>query len=69
MLSCKRLPLPRQKAPAFAAKAVVNGVVEDLKSEDYSGKWVVLFFYPYDYTFVCPTEVRTEKGVGCNNSR
>lgn len=60
MLSRKNLPLPRQKAPAFVSKAVVKGAIEQVTSEQYLGKWLVLFFYPYDYTFVCPTEVRSE---------
>ena len=28
-----------------------------MKSSDFAGKWVVLFFYPVDFTFVCPTEI------------
>lgn len=48
----------RQKAPEFAAQAVVKeGKFEELKLSDYRGKWVVLFFYPLDFTFVCPTEI------------
>lgn len=44
-------------APKFAAKAVIHGQIKDVKLEDYHGKWVVLFFYPLDFTFVCPTEI------------
>ncbi len=46
-------------APDFKAAAVVNGsqIVEDFKLSDYKGKYVVLFFYPLDFTFVCPTEL------------
>lgn len=48
-------------APQFSAKAVVNGDIaaKDIKLSDYTnaGKWVVLFFYPLDFTFVCPTEI------------
>eukprot|EP01083_Nonionella_stella_P088717 247448_1 len=44
-------------APAFTATAVVNGRFETINLEDYKGKWVVLFFYPLDFTFVCPTEI------------
>ena len=47
----------QKPAPSFAAKAVVNGEFKDIKLEDYRGKYVVLFFYPLDFTFVCPTEV------------
>ncbi|HRZ96944.1 MAG TPA: peroxiredoxin [Paludibacter sp.] len=49
-----------KKAPAFNAKAVVNGgeIVENFSLEQYVGeKYVVFFFYPADFTFVCPTEL------------
>lgn len=48
---------PGQKAPDFAGTAVVNGQFKDIKLADYAGKYVVLFFYPLDFTFVCPTEI------------
>ncbi|KAI9009822.1 thioredoxin-like protein [Gaertneriomyces semiglobifer] len=44
-------------APAFTAKAVINKEFKDISLSDYKGKWVVLFFYPLDFTFVCPTEI------------
>ena len=44
-------------APGFTATAVVSGRFETINLEDYKGKWVVLFFYPLDFTFVCPTEL------------
>jgi peroxiredoxin (alkyl hydroperoxide reductase subunit C) len=47
-------------APAFTAKALINGeeIIEDFSLEQYLGnKHVVLFFYPKDFTFVCPTEL------------
>ncbi|MEA3304351.1 MAG: redoxin domain-containing protein [Patescibacteria group bacterium] len=44
-------------APAFTAKAFHNGEIKDINLTDYHGKWVVLFFYPADFTFVCPTEL------------
>jgi peroxiredoxin (alkyl hydroperoxide reductase subunit C) len=49
-----------KKAPSFKASAVVNGgeFVEDFSLEQYIGnKHVVFFFYPLDFTFVCPTEI------------
>jgi peroxiredoxin (alkyl hydroperoxide reductase subunit C) len=49
-----------RKAPAFQASAVINGeeIVEDFSLEQYLGKkHVILFFYPKDFTFVCPTEL------------
>jgi len=52
------MSLVQKKAPDFAAKAVMpDGSFKDLKLSDYKGKWVVLFFYPLDFTFVCPTEI------------
>ena len=46
-------------APSFSASAVVNGqVVENFSLDQYKGsKYVILFFYPKDFTFVCPTEL------------
>ncbi|KAF7278363.1 peroxiredoxin 2 [Rhynchophorus ferrugineus] len=49
---------PLQKpAPSFSGTAVVNGQFKDIKLEDYKGQYVVIFFYPLDFTFVCPTEI------------
>jgi alkyl hydroperoxide reductase subunit AhpC len=47
----------QQKAPDFTAKAVVGQEFKDVKLSSYQGKYVVLFFYPLDFTFVCPTEI------------
>jgi NADH-dependent peroxiredoxin subunit C len=44
-------------APEFEAQALVGEKIETLGLSDYKGKWVVLFFYPGDFTFVCPTEL------------
>ncbi|MGB0914870.1 MAG: peroxiredoxin [Crocinitomicaceae bacterium] len=49
-----------KKAPSFKAAAVVNGmeIVEDFSLDQYIGKnHVLLFFYPKDFTFVCPSEL------------
>ncbi len=48
-----------KQAPDFSANAVVNGtIVENFSLSQYKGKkYVVLFFYPKDFTFVCPTEL------------
>lgn len=48
-----------KKAPEFTANAVVNGeIVSDFSLSQYQGKqYVILFFYPKDFTFVCPTEL------------
>lgn len=45
------------KAPEFEAQALVGDKIKKIKLSDYKGKWVVLFFYPADFTFVCPTEL------------
>lgn len=44
-------------APDFTEDAFVKGEVKKISLSDYKGKWVVLFFYPADFTFVCPTEL------------
>ena len=48
-----------RKAPDFDVAAVVKGsqFVDSVKLSDFKGKYVVLFFYPLDFTFVCPTEL------------
>lgn len=48
-----------KRAPDFSAKAVVNGkIVENFTISQFQGKkYVILFFYPKDFTFVCPTEI------------
>jgi peroxiredoxin 2/4 len=47
-----------QLAPDFKAQAFHNDKMIDINLSDYRGKWVVLFFYPLDFTFVCPTEIQ-----------
>lgn len=50
--------LVQQEAPDFAAQAVLpDGSFAEVKLSDYRGKYVLLFFYPLDFTFVCPTEI------------
>lgn len=45
-------------APDFTAQAVVNGEIKAINfHNDFQGKWKVLYFYPLDFTFVCPTEI------------
>ncbi len=52
----------RKPAPEFTAKALVDREFKTISLSDYRGKWVVLAFYPMDFTFVCPTEL-----VGLND--
>ena len=49
--------LPRQKAPFWSGTAVINEKFEKINSEEYKGKWLVMLFYPFDFTYVCPTEL------------
>lgn len=54
------MPLVGKKAPSFKASAVINGeeIVENFSLDQFLGKkYVVFFFYPKDFTFVCPTEL------------
>ena len=44
-------------APEFKGQAVIDGQFKEIALEDYKGKWLVFFFYPLDFTFVCPTEI------------
>ncbi len=48
-----------KQAPDFTATAVMpdNSMKDDFKLSDYKGKYVILFFYPLDFTFVCPSEI------------
>lgn len=51
--------LVTKQAPDFTATAVMpdNSMKEDFKLSDYRGNYVMLFFYPLDFTFVCPSEI------------
>lgn len=53
-------------APDFSAQAYQAGEFKNVSMKDYAGKWVVLFFYPLDFTFVCPTEI---KAFGDNEAK
>src|SRR5512141_1136779 len=46
-----------KKAPNFKATAVFGSDFKDIELSQYKGRYVVLFFYPLDFTFVCPTEI------------
>ena len=52
------MSLVGKKAPKFQGKAILQGkTIDEVSLEDYLGKYVVFFFYPLDFTFVCPTEL------------
>jgi alkyl hydroperoxide reductase subunit AhpC len=46
-----------EKAPEFTLKGVLAGNIRDYSLQSLQGRWLVLFFYPADFTFICPTEV------------
>ena len=45
------------QAPEFKVQAFHNGSFKEVSSADIAGKWAIFFFYPADFTFVCPTEL------------
>jgi len=47
------------KAPDFILRGIYRGKISEYSLQAYRGRWVVLFFYPADFTFICPTEVVT----------
>ncbi|XP_031627144.1 peroxiredoxin 1 [Contarinia nasturtii] len=51
------MPDIMKPAPHFKGTAVVKGKFQEISLDQYKGKYVVLFFYPLDFTFVCPTEI------------
>ncbi|MFH4980412.1 hypothetical protein AB6A40_007121 [Gnathostoma spinigerum] len=48
---------PMNPVPHFSGTAVLKGDFETINYKMYEGKWLILFFYPLDFTFVCPTEI------------
>jgi len=46
-----------KSAPNFKMEAACKGDLTTVSLADYKGKWLVMFFYPLDFTFVCPTEI------------
>lgn len=51
------MSLVRKPAPNFKGDAWYNYDFRKISLSDYKGKYVLLFFYPLDFTFVCPTEI------------
>ena len=50
-------PIINSQLPEFKVQAFQNGTFKTVTNEDVKGKWAVFFFYPADFTFVCPTEL------------
>lgn len=58
LIASMRGLIPRQAAPEFSAKTVFpDKSVKTVSLSDYRDKYVVLLFYPFDFTYVCPTEL------------
>lgn len=56
-MSCESKAVIGQPAPDFNTTAVINSEFKQISLSQFRGKYVVLFFYPLDFTFVCPTEI------------
>ncbi len=52
------MSLVNKPAPDFQLEGVHDAEFVEISLNDYEGQWVILFFYPLDFTFVCPTELR-----------
>ena len=50
-------PIINSKLPEFRVQAYHNGEFKEVTNKDIEGKWAIFFFYPADFTFVCPTEL------------
>ncbi|KAH8991736.1 2-cysteine peroxiredoxin [Lactarius hatsudake] len=50
-------PTTKSPAPVFSVTALIDGSFKEVSLADYLGQWVILMFYPLDFTFVCPTEI------------
>jgi len=55
---CQSLAMVGEPAPSFTLDAVVGNELKKICLTDFRGKWVILFFYPNDFSFVCPTEIK-----------
>lgn len=53
-----------KKSPEWTAKAYLKGDEVAISSKDFAGKWHVLYWYPLDFTFICPTEIRGFEELG-----
>lgn len=52
-----RVPIINACVPEFKVQAYQNGEFREVSNKDIEGKWAIFFFYPADFTFVCPTEL------------
>ncbi len=58
VVQSKAAPLLGLKIPDYELDAFHNGKITSIKLSNFKGKWLILFFYPADFTFVCPTELK-----------
>lgn len=58
----ERLPIIGQELPDLSMEVFHDNNIKPVKLSDYKGKWLILFFYPADFTFVCPTELEDLAG-------
>ena len=56
-MEARQVATVRKPAPAFKGMAWHEKKFQEISLDQYKGKYVVLFFYPLDFTFVCPTEI------------
>merc|ERR1719389_416608 len=56
-MESRQVATVRKPAPAFKGMAYWDKKFKEISLEQFKGKYVVLFFYPLDFTFVCPTEI------------
>ena len=60
VMECEKGLQVGQKVSDFSAQALLaDGSFKEVKLSDYKGKWLIVFFYPLDFTFVCPTEIQS----------
>jgi len=55
---CGSMRIVGRKAPKWSMEGVHGGEYHKYSLADYKGKWLVMFFYPKDFTFICPTEIQ-----------
>ena len=58
MLAKVGQPAPTFKLPSTRGATSAKNLGAEISLSDYKGKWLIFFFYPLDFTFVCPTEIR-----------
>lgn len=51
------VPMVTQPAPLWSGTAVIDTKMQELSSQSFAGKYLVLLFYPCNFSFVCPTEI------------